>query len=86
MHLRRWIAVLGTGMTLAITSPATAAAPPQASCPGQELAVLGPALGSQLGAAISFEARNPELEGRKSFGEEVRSLALADRAACPEEG
>lgn len=77
--------VVGALMTTATASPVQAASP-NASCPGQELSVLGPALGSQLGAAISFEARNPELEGRKSFGEEVRSLARADRAACPEEG
>jgi hypothetical protein len=77
--------VVGTLMTAVPALPVQAASP-TASCPGQELSVLGPALGSQLGGAISFEARNPELEGRKSFGEEVGSLAHADRAACPEEG
>ena len=77
--------VVGALMTAFSAMPAQAASS-NASCPGQELSVLGPALGSQLGAAISFEARNPELEGRKSFGEEVRSLAHADGAACPEEG
>ena len=85
MRKVRLALIVGALVTAAPAMPAHAAAP-NASCPGQELSVLGPALGSQLGAAISFEARNPELEGRKSFGEEVRSLARADRAACPEEG
>ena len=66
------------------TAPA-AAASPRASCPGQELSSLGPVLGSDLGAFIAFEARNPELEGRPNFGEEVSGFARADRAACPEE-
>lgn len=65
-------------------APAIAAAP-QASCPGQELSALGPVLGSDLGAFIAFEAQNPELEGRKSFGEEVSEFAHADRSDCPEE-
>jgi hypothetical protein len=85
MRKIRFALVVGTLMTAVPALPAQAASP-VASCPGQELSVLGPALGSELGAAISFEARNPELEGRKSFGEEVRSLSHADRAACPEEG
>jgi hypothetical protein len=65
-------------------APAIAAAP-QASCPGQELSALGPVLGSDLGAFIAFEAQNPELEGRKSFGEEVSEFAHADRGDCPGE-
>jgi hypothetical protein len=85
MRTIRLVLTLGALVTVVAASPVRAASP-NASCPGQELSVLGPALGSQLGAAISFEARNPELEGRKSFGEEVRSLSHADRAACPEEG
>jgi hypothetical protein len=85
MRKIRFALIVGTLMTAVPALPAQAATP-TASCPGQELSVLGPALGSELGAAISFEARNPELEGRKSFGEEVRSLSHADRAACPEEG
>jgi hypothetical protein len=80
------LALIVAAVVAAVPSMPAHAATPTASCPGQELSVLGPALGSQLGAAISFEARNPELEGRKSFGEEVRSLAHGDRAACPEEG
>jgi hypothetical protein len=85
MRKIRFVLVVGALVTAIPAMPAHAASP-NASCPGQELSALGPALGSQLGAAISFEARNPELEGRKSFGEEVRSLAHGDRAACPEEG
>jgi hypothetical protein len=80
------LALIVGALVMSIPTMPARAASPTASCPGQELSVLGPALGSQLGAAISFEARNPQLEGRKSFGEEVRSLAHADRAACPEEG
>jgi hypothetical protein len=85
MRKIRLALVVGAMMTAVPALPVQAASP-NASCPGQELSILGPALGSQLGEAISFEARNPEFEGRKSFGEEVRSLAHADRAACPEEG
>lgn len=85
MRKIRLALILGA-LVMAVPASPVQAASPNASCPGQELSVLGPALGSQLGAAISFEARNPELEGRKSFGDEVRSLAHADRAACPEEG
>ena len=80
------VALVVGALLAAVPAMPAQAASPKASCPGQELSVLGPALGSQLGAAISFEARNPELEGRKSFGEEVRSLAQADRTGCPEEG
>jgi hypothetical protein len=80
------VALILGALVTAVPASGAQAASSNASCPGQELSVLGPALGSQLGAAIWFEARNPELEGRKSFGEEVRSLSHADRAACPEEG
>lgn len=66
------------------TTPAGAASP-RASCPGQEPSSLGPVLGSDLGAFIAFEARNPELEGRPNFGAEVDAFAHADRADCPEE-
>jgi hypothetical protein len=85
MHVRRWIAVLGTGITLAISGPANAAAPPQASCPGQELSAIAPVFRADLGAFVAFEARNPELEGLDSFGEEISAFAQADRGDCPEE-
>jgi hypothetical protein len=80
------VALILGALVTAVPASSAQAASSNASCPGQELSVLGPALGSQLGAAISFEARNPDVEGRKSFGEEVRSLSHADRDACPEEG
>jgi hypothetical protein len=76
--------VLGELITAVPAMPAHAAAP-NASCPGQALSALGPALGSQLGAFIAFEARNPELEGRPTFGAEVSEFAHADRGDCPEE-
>jgi hypothetical protein len=84
MRKLRLIVLVGTLMTLAPSAPASAATP-QASCPGQELSALAPALGADLGAFISFEARNPELEGRKNFGAEINAFAHADRQSCPEE-
>jgi hypothetical protein len=85
MKARRWIAAAGALMALALGSPANAAAPPVASCPGQELSAIAPVFRADLGAFISFEARNPELEGWSSFGEEISTFAHSDRAACPEE-
>jgi hypothetical protein len=84
MRKIRWILVVGA-LAMAGTMTPAAAATPQASCPGQELSALGPVLGSDLGAFIAFEARNPELEGRRNFGAEVDAFAHADRADCPEE-
>jgi hypothetical protein len=84
MRKIRLVLVIGAALTML---PATAAhaASPVASCPGQELSTLAPLLGSDLGAFLAFEARNPELEGRKSFGEEISEFAHADRTVCPEE-
>jgi hypothetical protein len=84
MRKVRWIVLAAALATLVPTGPANAASP-QASCPGQELSALAPELGADLGAFISFEARNPELEGRKNFGEEIAEFATADRQNCPEE-
>jgi len=84
MRRIRLALVVGALVVSIPASPAIAAAP-QASCPGQELSTLGPILGSELGAFIAFEAQNPELEGRQSFGEEVSEFAHADRGECPEE-
>ena len=84
MRTLRWIFLTGALVTLAPAVPASAALP-QASCPGQELSALAPVLGADLGAFISFEARNPELEGRKNFGAEISEFAHADRQSCPEE-
>jgi hypothetical protein len=84
MRKMRWILVVAALAIAVPTTPARAATL-QASCPGQELSALGPVLGSDLGAFIAFEARNPELVGRRNFGAEVDAFAHADRAACPEE-
>jgi hypothetical protein len=84
MKRRGWIAAIGIVAVMGLAAPANAAAP-QASCIGLELSELGPALGADLGAVVSFEARNPELEGRRNFGEEVSTSATSDTTACPEE-
>jgi hypothetical protein len=84
MRKLRWIVLVGALLTLVPAAPANAASP-QASCPGQELSALAPVLGTDLGAFISFEARNPELEGWRNFGAEIDAFAHADRTACPEE-
>lgn len=84
--MRRRIAVMvGSVLVVLIAGAPAQAATPQASCVGQEVAELAPALGSEFGAVVAFEARNPGLEGRKSFGEEISGLAAADRSACPTE-
>lgn len=85
MKTRSWFAAAGAVMALAVASPANAAAPPVASCPGQELSAIAPVFRADLGGFISFEARNPELEGWRSFGQEIRTFAHSDRADCPEE-
>ena len=77
---------MGAALVTTVPAMTAQAASPIASSPGQELSVLGPSWSSELDATVSFEALNPELEGRKSFGEEIRPLSHADRAACPEEG
>ena len=84
MRRMRWILMV-VAFVMAAPTGAAKAATPHASCPGQELSALGPVLGADLGAFISFEARHPELEGRPSFGAEVSEFAHADRAECPEE-
>jgi len=85
MRKMAWGSVLAVWVTLTVAAPVNAAAPPIASCPGQELSAIAPELGSDLGAFVAFEAMNPELEGWRSFGEEISTFALSDRAACPEE-
>ena len=85
MRKIRLALIVGALATVLPAMPAHAASP-AASCLGQEFSALATELGPELGGAVSFEARYPELEGRKSFGEEVRSLADADRGDCPEEG
>ena len=74
------------GLLVAVVpAPPAGAASPAASCPGQELSALGPALGADVGAFIAFEARNPELEGWANFGAEVDAFAHAERTECPGE-
>jgi len=85
MRRRRAIVVFAAAFAMLVPAVHADAASSDASCPGQELSSLGPVLGSDLGAFISFEARHPEVEGRKSFGVEVSEFAHADRSACPEE-
>jgi len=81
--------LIGTAVVAAVLAVAPAAsahaAAPAASCTGQELSYLGTTFGSGVGAAVSFEAQNPELEGHSNFGEEVSGFSGADRIACPEE-
>ena len=62
MKTRRWIVGIGTLAVLAMAAPAQASSP-TASCIGQQLSVYGPAFGADLGAAVSSEARNPEVLG-----------------------
>jgi hypothetical protein len=84
MRKMRWIVAVAA-LSIAVPTGAASAVSPSSSCPGQELSALAPVLGADLGAFISFEARNPELEGRPNFGAEVSELAQADREDCPEE-
>jgi len=84
MRRVRFVIVVAALVALVPSSQAVAASP-TASCPGQELSVLGPSLGRDLGAFIAFEARNPEVEGRPNFGAEVSDFAHGDRGTCPEE-
>ena len=80
----RLAAVIGSLMLPLSALPAEAASP-TASCPGQELSAIAPLLHADLGAFVAFEARNPELEGWSSFGEEIDAFAHVDRGDCPEE-
>jgi hypothetical protein len=84
MRNMRWMLVVGAFVVAMPTGPANAASP-KASSPGQELSALAPLLGAELGGFISFEARHPELEGRRNFGVEVSEFAHADRTNCPAE-
>ena len=84
MKTRSWVLALGVAGLLAIAVPASGA-PSGASCVGQALSVFGPTFGSDLGAQIAFEARNPDTIGGGNFGEVVSSVARADRQACPGE-
>lgn len=41
----------------------------RSSCIGQQLSVYGPAFGADLGAAVSCEARHPEVFGTPNLGD-----------------
>jgi len=84
MKTRRWIVGIGALAALALPVPAQASAP-AASCIGQQLSMLGPAYGAELGAAVSFEARNPEVLRVQHLGGWTSQTALADRGVCPVE-
>lgn len=79
------ILVAATISVLVTSLPASAAAPGTASCPGQELSVIAPVLRAELGAFLSFEAQNAQLEGWSNFGQEISTFSHADRATCPED-
>jgi hypothetical protein len=85
MKGRSWIVAAAMSFALGTSVPAFAASP-SASCVGQEISVFARALGADLGAAIAFEARHPELEGLRNLGEEFRFFAHGDRQDCPTEG
>jgi hypothetical protein len=82
MKTRRWIVVLGVMAVLALAAPAQASSP-TASCIGQQLSTYGPAFGPDLGAAVSYEARNPEVLGTDNLGGWVNVAARSPRNACP---
>jgi hypothetical protein len=82
MHTRRWIVGLGTVAVLAMAAPAQASTP-TASCIGQQLSVYGPTFGADLGAAVSFEARNPSVLGTSNLGGWVSVAARSPQDACP---
>jgi hypothetical protein len=82
MKTRRWIAGIGVATVLATAAPANASSP-TASCIGQQLSVYGPAYGRELGAAVSFEARNPDVLGTSTLGGWVNVAARSPREACP---
>jgi len=82
MKTRGWIVGVGTVTVLALAAPAEASSP-TASCIGQQLSVYGPSYGSELGAAVSFEARNPSVLGTSNLGGWVSVAARSPRDACP---
>jgi len=82
MKARVWIVGVGTVAVLALAAPAEASSP-TASCIGQQLSVYGPSYGAELGAAVSFEARNPSVLGTSNLGGWVDVAARSPRDACP---
>ena len=82
MQVRRWIVGVGTVALIAMAAPAQASSP-TASCIGQQLSVYGPAFGADLGAAVSYEARHPEVLGTPNLGGWTNVAARSPRNACP---
>lgn len=82
MKTRRWIVGIGTVAVLAMAAPAQASSS-TASCIGQQLSSYGPAYGAELGAAVSFEARNPSVLGTSNLGRWTNVAARSPRDACP---
>jgi hypothetical protein len=82
MKTRRLIIGFGVIAVLATAAPAQASSP-TASCIGQQLSTYGPAYGAELGAAVSFEARNPEVLGTSNLGGWTSVAARSPRNACP---
>jgi hypothetical protein len=84
MKTRGWIVGIGTVAVLASAAPARASSP-AASCIGQQLSVYGPSFGADLGAAVSFEARDPGVLGTSNLGGWTSAAARSARDACPVE-
>ena len=82
MKTRRWVVGMGAAAVLATAAPAHASSP-TASCIGQQLSVYGPAYGADLGAAVSYEARNPSVLGASNLGGWASVAARSPRDACP---
>ena len=82
MQTRRWIVGIGTVAVLAMAAPAQASSP-TASCIGQQLSTFGPAYGADLGAAVSYEARNPSVLETSNLGGWTSVAARSPRDACP---
>ena len=82
MQMRTWIMGVGAVAMVAMAAPVQASSP-TASCIGQQLSVYGPMFGADLGAAVSFEARHPEVLGTPNLGGWTSVAARAPRNACP---
>lgn len=80
--MRRWIIGIGAVAAVVLPIPAQASSP-TASCIGQQLSVFGPAYGAQLGAAVSYEARNPEVLGASNLGGWTSVAAQSPLDSCP---
>jgi hypothetical protein len=82
MRIRRWIIGFGALAMVALPVPVQASSP-TASCVGQQLSVYGTTYGAELGAAVSYEARNPDVLGTSNLGGWVNVAARSPRDACP---